>query len=147
MNLVPVSYLMKHTYAALENMEYGTLHFTTPTGEKISFTGRLPGPEANFVVFEWSVLMRALRHGDIALGEDYIAQKWTTDCVDKLFSLFVLNMRHFDAFANGTPFRRLGRSLYNRFIKRNTAAAAAAITSRRITTSATTSILCGWIKA
>jgi cyclopropane-fatty-acyl-phospholipid synthase len=119
MNLIPASIIMRRWYDALGRLKYGTLHFVTPKGERITFKGPLPGPEAEFAIQEWDVIRRMAVRGDVAMGEDYIAQKWTTDHVEHLFSLFLLNLEELEGFANGNRINRLALSLNNRLVRRN----------------------------
>lgn len=103
----------------LENLPCGVLTLTTPEGKTYRFHGREEGPIADFTVHDWSVIRGAMLRGDIALGEDYIAGNWESSSVEKLFSLFLINMDAFDDYAHGDIFRRLGFVIYNRIIRRN----------------------------
>ena len=119
MNLIPTSIIISRWYQALGRLQYGTLHFVTPLGERIVFRGSAPGPEAEFAISEWDVIRRMIARGDIAMGEDYIAQKWTTDHIENLFSLFLLNLNELEDFADGTFINRMALSLRNHLIRRN----------------------------
>lgn len=119
MNLIPTSIIISRWYEALGRLKYGTLHFVTPLGERISFRAPNPGPEAEFVISEWDVVRRMIARGDIAMGEDYIAKKWTTDHIENLFSLFLLNLNELEGFADGNFINRMALSLRNQLIRRN----------------------------
>ena len=104
---------------ALSRLEFGTLDFIAPNGEVTTVRGPKPGPHAQFSLNEWDVLRRVAARGDIGLGEDYIAGAWTTDNIENLFSLFLLNIDHFDDFANGSFLNQLFFRIHNSFVRRN----------------------------
>jgi cyclopropane-fatty-acyl-phospholipid synthase len=120
MGLVPDSYVKRKWLDALARLEVGTLEFIAPDGELTIAKGRSPGPHARFEVQSWDVLQRVLARGDIGLGEEYIAGTWETDDIETLISLFLLNMDHFDSFANGNALNRIALVLHNRIVRRNT---------------------------
>ena len=120
MNLVSSSYIQKRWHEALSHLEYGTLDFITPEGDTITVVGPKPGPKARFAIKDWDVLRRTIARGDIALGEDFIAGAWETDNVEALITLFLLNLDHFDDFANGSLINRIGFVLHNALVRRNT---------------------------
>ena len=63
-----------------------------------------------------------MARGDIGLGEEYIAGSWDTDNVEKLISLFLLNLDHFSDFSDGNLFNRLGFVIHNALVRRNSLA-------------------------
>ncbi|HEY4077437.1 MAG TPA: cyclopropane-fatty-acyl-phospholipid synthase family protein [Rhizomicrobium sp.] len=119
MSLIPASYIEKSWRKAISSLEYGTLEFIAPDGEVSLCTGRHPGPSARFEIHEWDVLRRIMARGDIGLGEEYIAGTWDTDNVEKLVSLFLLNLDHFSDFSDGNLINRLGFVIHNAFVRRN----------------------------
>jgi cyclopropane-fatty-acyl-phospholipid synthase len=119
MNLLPASVIINRWHGALSRLEFGVLHFVSPTGEKTTFTGSKPGPEATFAIADWSVISRMAERGDVAMGEDYIAGLWETPNIETLFSLFLLNLKPLEGFANGNRINRLALSLHNRLLRRN----------------------------
>jgi cyclopropane-fatty-acyl-phospholipid synthase len=125
MNLIPASVIEKRWREAATSLEYGTLDFTTPTGEVMTVKGRRPGPHANFKIREWDVLRQTIARGDIGLGEAYIDGGWETDDIETLVSLFLLNMDAFDGFANGSLLQRIGFVIHNALIRRNTVSGSA----------------------
>jgi cyclopropane-fatty-acyl-phospholipid synthase len=108
MSLIPASYIEKSWHRALSALEYGRLEFIAPNGEVTIAEGPNPGPHARFHIHEWDVLRRIMARGDIGLGEEYIAGSWDTDSVEKLVSLFLLNLDHFSDFSDGNIFNRVG---------------------------------------
>ena len=119
MSLIPASYIEKSWLKALAALEYGRLEFIAPNGEVTIAQGRLPGPQARFHIHEWDVLRRIMARGDIGLGEEYIAGTWDTDSVERLVSLFLLNLDHFSDFSDGNVFNRVGFVIHNALVRRN----------------------------
>jgi cyclopropane-fatty-acyl-phospholipid synthase len=60
--------------------------------------------------------------GDIGLGEDFIAGAWETDSIERLVSLFLVNLERLDGFAHGNLWNRLGFVLLNTILRRNSEA-------------------------
>ncbi len=125
MSLIPASLIEKRWREAATSLEYGTLDFTTPTGEVMTVKGRQAGPHANFKIREWDVLRQTMARGDIGLGEAYIDGGWETDDVETLVSLFLLNMDAFDGFVNGNLLQRIGFVIHNALIRCNTVSGSA----------------------
>ncbi|MBV9330826.1 MAG: class I SAM-dependent methyltransferase [Alphaproteobacteria bacterium] len=119
MGIVPSSYIEKQWRNAIEAMEYGTLEFIAPGGDEIVAKGPKEGPTARFKLNNWDVLRQVMARGDVGLGEEYIAGNWETDDIETLVSLFLLNMDHLDAFANGNALNRFGMVLHNTLLRRN----------------------------
>jgi cyclopropane-fatty-acyl-phospholipid synthase len=122
MSLIPAAYIEKAWLKAIGSLEYGVLTFVDPHGEVTVCKGRLEGPAARFEIKEWDVLRRVMARGDIGLGEEYIAGTWDTDSVEKLISLFLLNLDHFSDFSNGNIFNRIAFVIHNAFVRRNSIA-------------------------
>ena len=125
MSLIPASYIEKSWRRALDSLEYGTLTFTAPNGEVTVARGAQAGPQASFHIHDWDVLRRIMARGDIGLGEEYIAGSWDTDSVEKLVSLFLLNLDHFSDFSHGSLLNRLGFVIHNALVRRNSIAGSA----------------------
>jgi len=119
MKFIPLSLIVKRSLKTLDNLEFGALHLVTPEGKHITARGRQKGPEAHFVIHDWEVVRGLLERGDIAFGEDYIAGKWESDSIEALITFFLLNFEHFEKFAHGTSLSRLGFTVYNRLIRKN----------------------------
>jgi len=113
------AHIERRWHNALSRLEFGALDFIAPNGEVTTVRGPKPGPHAQFSLNEWDVLRRVAARGDIGLGEDYIAGAWTTDNIENLFSLFLLNIDHFDDFANGSFLNQLFFRIHNSFVRRN----------------------------
>jgi cyclopropane-fatty-acyl-phospholipid synthase len=122
MALIPSSLVEKAWRRALGRLTAGTLEFIAPNGEVTLAKGENPGPNARFAIKDWDVLRRIMARGDIGLGEEYIAGSWTTDNVERLVSLFLVNLDHFADFSDGNLFNRLGFVLHNALVRRNSVA-------------------------
>jgi cyclopropane-fatty-acyl-phospholipid synthase len=125
MSLIPASYIEKSWHKALNALEYGQLEFIAPNGEVTHARGAKPGPAARFQIREWDVLRRIMARGDIGLGEEYIAGSWETDSVERLVSLFLLNLDAFSNFSDGNILNRLGFVIHNALVRRNSIAGSA----------------------
>ena len=119
MPLIPASFIEKSWRKTLSELEYGSLEFVAPNGEVTLAKGANPGPTARFEIQDWDVLRRILARGDIGLGEEYIAGSWNTDNVERLVSLFLLNLDHFAEFSDGNLINRLGFVIHNALLRRN----------------------------
>jgi len=119
MSLIPASVVIHRWYDTLVKVRYGTLHFVTPAGERVTFHGPQPGPQAEFCISSWEVIRRMAERGDIAMGEDFIAGLWTTPDIEALFSFFLLNLDTLEGFANGNAIQRSLLALNNQFVRRN----------------------------
>src|SRR5262249_51142787 len=125
MSLVPSSFIAAKWRAAIARIDTGTLTFVAPDGDITVIKGEKPGPEARFAISYWEVLRRILALVDIGLGEEYIAGTWTTDDVENLVSLFLLNLEQLESFSDGNFVNRLGFVLHNALVRRNSVAGSA----------------------
>jgi len=119
MRFIPIQWIVTKALKTLDNVEFGTMHLTTPEGKHITARGKQPGPEVNFIIYDWEVVRGLLLRGDIAFGEDYIEGKWDCDDITGLMTFFLMNFAQFEKFAHGSLLSRLLFTLYNRIIKRN----------------------------
>ena len=119
MSQIANSIMEANWFEALSRLEFGSLDFVTPNGELHSAKGRLPGPHARFEICDWDILRRIMTRGDIALGEDYVDGAWETDDIERLVSVFLMNMDALSKYARGHYFARLALMIYDRFVRRN----------------------------
>jgi cyclopropane-fatty-acyl-phospholipid synthase len=110
---------MKQLFDSLGKLQYGSLELTTPEGEVRLFKGPKPGPEAHAKLYDWGVMERILRRGDIGMGETYIEGLWDTDDLEALMTMFTLNLDHIEHYAHGTVMNRLMFCLVNYWLRRN----------------------------
>jgi cyclopropane-fatty-acyl-phospholipid synthase len=122
MGLIPRSIVQKRWHEAIKGLEAGTLTFIDPSGERFVVAGPVDGPAATFKIHDWGVIERVIARGDIGLGEDFIAGAWETDSVERLISLFLINLDRLDGYAHGNVWNRLGFVLLNTVLRRNSEA-------------------------
>jgi cyclopropane-fatty-acyl-phospholipid synthase len=113
------SIIEKNWFEAMSTLEFGSLDFVAPDGEVHRVTGRRSGPHARFEIHDWNVLRRILMRGDIALGEEYVDGTWHTDNIERLVSVFLLNMDALEEYSHGRFFARMVMMIYDRFVRRN----------------------------
>lgn len=89
---------------AFEQIKYGTLRFTLPSGEVHRFKGDLPGYEADMKINDASCLRQFISHGDIGLGETYMKRLWDTDDLPSILSFFVQNIEAIEEMIHGKKF-------------------------------------------
>jgi hypothetical protein len=65
MSLIPASLNEKRWHEAVSNLKFGTLDFTTPSGDTVTVKAAQPGPRASFKIADWDVLRQTLARGDI----------------------------------------------------------------------------------
>jgi cyclopropane-fatty-acyl-phospholipid synthase len=125
MNLVPSSLIARKWREAISRVDTGILTFVAPDGEITVVEGIKPGPVARFEIRDWDVLRRILARGDIGLGEEFIAGSWSSDNVENLISLFLLNLDKLEGFSDGNFLNRLGFVIHNALVRRNSIAGSA----------------------
>jgi cyclopropane-fatty-acyl-phospholipid synthase len=119
MRLLPSSLIANKWRDVIARIDTGALTFVAPDGEVTVARGARPGPEARFHIHDWEVLRHILARGDIGLGEQFIDGAWETDNVERLVSLFLLNLEKLDAFSHGNFLNRLGFVIHNALVRRN----------------------------
>ncbi len=122
MSLIPSSFIADKWRKAIARIDTGNLTFIAPDGEVTEIRGIHPGPSARFEISDWSVLRRILARGDIGLGEEFIAGSWTSDNVENLISLFLLNLDKLEDFSDGNFANRLAFVIHNALVRRNSVA-------------------------
>jgi cyclopropane-fatty-acyl-phospholipid synthase len=125
MNLVPSSLIARKWREAISRVDTGILTFVAPDGEITVVEGIKPGPVARFEIRDWDVLRRILARGDIGLGEEFIAGSWSSDNVENLISLFLLNLDKLEGFSDGNFLNRLSFVIHNALVRRNSIAGSA----------------------
>ena len=81
---------------ALRSLQFGSLSLTWPDGEKTCHEGKQDGVHAEMTILQWHVIDRLITHGDVGLGEDYMAGKWSTPNLLALMRLVTVNIVVFD---------------------------------------------------
>jgi cyclopropane-fatty-acyl-phospholipid synthase len=73
------------------HLQAGTLHLMLPDGERLTFRGSRPGPEAVFDVRRTRVMRRFLLGGHLAFGDAYVDGDWDSPDVAALLHYFLVN--------------------------------------------------------
>jgi cyclopropane-fatty-acyl-phospholipid synthase len=119
-----LSLKQKLVLKTLEKIHYGSLTLIGPDGQKFFFKGPNEGPEAHWKLNTWKVFDRAISHGDIGFGEDYIENNWQTDDLVNLLLFFLKNESILAAYINGNKlfqvFAKL-KSLFNKNTRKGSA--------------------------
>jgi len=78
-------------FAILSRLRYGRVEIVVPGGQRFSFPGALPGPDAALELQDWQVCGEILRRGDIGFAETYLAGRWTTPDLTAVLSVAAMN--------------------------------------------------------
>lgn len=83
---------------ALKSLQFGSLSLTWPNGQTTHHGGKTAFVNAEMTLFHWDVIDRLITHGDVGLGEDYMAGKWSTPDLLALMRLAAANLTVFDRY-------------------------------------------------
>jgi len=83
---------------ALKSLQFGSLSLTWPNGQTTHHGGKTACVNAEMTLFHWDVIDRLITHGDVGLGEDYMAGKWSTPDLLALMRLAAANLAVFDRY-------------------------------------------------
>ncbi|MAV30850.1 MAG: class I SAM-dependent methyltransferase [Cycloclasticus sp.] len=83
---------------ALKSLQFGSLSLTWPNGQTTYHEGKSACVNAEMTVYHWGVIDRLITHGDVGLGEDYMADKWSTPDLLALMRLAAANLAVFDRY-------------------------------------------------
>lgn len=92
---------------ALEQIEYGSLHVTTPDGVEYSFAGRHEGAHGIMYIQDWRTLPALVFRGDIGFAEAYRDGWWDAD---DLASLLLAGVQNQPVFKNNLYGSTVARS-------------------------------------
>jgi cyclopropane-fatty-acyl-phospholipid synthase len=98
----------------LLGLEYGTLTIEFPTGRRLLFAGRKPGPDGVLLVRNFGFARKALTRGDIGFAEGYMDGDWDTPDLGALFESMVLNLDGLIGVLAGGPFARFITGIQHR---------------------------------
>lgn len=119
MSRIHYSFIATQFMNALARCPHGTLVLNTPEGESRRFVGSTPEPVAQLTIRNWECIKRIAMRGDIGLGESYADGQWDSDDVAELIAYFLHNLDALEAYAHGGWLQKVGFSLYNTLIRRN----------------------------
>jgi cyclopropane-fatty-acyl-phospholipid synthase len=78
-------------FLLLRNLARGRFELVTPAGEKLTFAGAQPGPEARIELLDWEVCAQIVRSGDVGFAEGWMAGRWNTPDLTALLTLAAVN--------------------------------------------------------
>lgn len=97
--------LEKTALRVLERAEAGALTLRTPSGATHQFGGG-GGPIADLHIRDWRIVPAVLAHGDVGLGEAYVAGWWDSSDVDAFVSWGARNASALYPKTSGTALSR-----------------------------------------
>ena len=83
---------------ALNSLQFGSLSLTWPNGQTTHHGGKSACFNAEMTMYHRDVIDRLITHGDVGLGEDYMAGKWSTPDLLALMRLATANLAVFDRY-------------------------------------------------
>lgn len=109
--------------ASCEQITKGTLHLSTPEGERYTFGAG--DPVAEMRLHDWSVVTTIASRGDIGLGEAYVAGLWDTPSVEAVTQVALLNLKELSDFAYAGFWQTLKFRVVDRLMRANSRRGAA----------------------
>ena len=103
---------------ALKEIEYGAIIITLPNQKKIEFVGKNTGITADINIKDYLAIDSIFTHGDIAFGEGYINNLWTTNNLPNLLCFITVNSNILERFFHANKFRTLILAIKS-FFKKN----------------------------
>ena len=91
----------------LARLRHGRLNLVVPGGQKFSFTGDLPGPDATIHLEDWQVFDDVTRSGDVGFAEAYLDERWQTPDLRALLELIAINRAVLERLLYGKWWGRL----------------------------------------
>jgi cyclopropane-fatty-acyl-phospholipid synthase len=83
-------------FAVLSKLQQGRLDIVAPGGQRYSFPGALPGPDACIELADWDVCGDILRAGDIGFAEAFLTGRWITPDLTAVLTVAALNHAAFE---------------------------------------------------
>ena len=83
----------------LVNLPRGSLAIRMPDGRAIKVGGNGPGPDAQVILHNWNLPMRAITGGTIGVAETYMAGDWESPDVTSFLELFIVNTEEVEKLA------------------------------------------------
>ena len=83
-------------FAVLSKLQHGRLDIIAPGGQRFSFPGALPGPDACIELVDWDVCGDILRGGDIGFAEAFLTGRWITPDLTAVLTVAALNHAAFE---------------------------------------------------
>jgi len=89
-----------------EHWQYGTAHVVLPNGERLTFKGPEPGPEATLVVHRDRFARRSIVGGQLGFCEGYLDGDWSSPDAARWMELFLRNEHHMEEVLVGQTWAR-----------------------------------------
>lgn len=86
----------------LVDLPRGSLAIRMPDGRAIRVGGNGPGPDAQVILHNWNLPMRAITGGTIGVAETYMAGDWESPDVTTFLELFIVNTEEGEKLAGGS---------------------------------------------
>lgn len=86
---------------ALEQLEFGAMHVTTPDGKQYSFYGKQPGEHSTLYLLDWRAIRQFASKGDTGFAEAYRDGWWDSDDLAKLFTVGLQNEKALNSYIYG----------------------------------------------
>ncbi len=93
----------KLLYRVLENLEYGSLAFTSPEGRTTTFKGKHDGPHADVRFADWKVAREVIKSAEIGLAECYRDGRLFTSNLTEFLLLCAVNSQALEKVFYGNP--------------------------------------------
>jgi cyclopropane-fatty-acyl-phospholipid synthase len=88
-------------WRVLSRLRHGTLEIQWPDGST-AHVGASESPRVTLRLRRWSVCAKALRSGDIGFAQSYMDGDWSTNDLEALLRLFLLNRNEMEAVIHGS---------------------------------------------
>jgi cyclopropane-fatty-acyl-phospholipid synthase len=102
---------VQKAFSYVLKLKFGSLTVQLPDGERYRYQAAGAGPDADFIIHNYSFARRLFEAGDIGIADAYIAKEWDTPDLTKFLMLFCVNHEAVQTLLPGRPFVRL----YQRF--------------------------------
>jgi cyclopropane-fatty-acyl-phospholipid synthase len=96
-------------------MRCGRLVVRLPDGSRRTFTGRLPGPQAEVDLHDWRLIRRLTTTGAIGLADGWIAGEFDSPDLPSLIELAAMHLEPRHRTHVPEPLERVGRSAWHAF--------------------------------
>ena len=94
---------IKAILKTLTSLPCGSLAIRMPDGRAVRVGGNGPGPDAQVILHNWNLPMRAITGGTIGVAETYMAGDWESPDVTTFLELFIVNTEEGEKLAGGSP--------------------------------------------
>ena len=91
---------------AARNWTHGGLTMVLPSGERLSISGKQPGPQGVLAIRDYRCFRRVLAASGIGLAEGYMAGEWDTPDLDALLEVLSMNFDKLQGLVRANPLVR-----------------------------------------